>query len=289
MSSEGQDPQKSGSVQGFHSLRQGDDFFPSLVESFPYAVVVINGVGGLEFINEQTEKMFGYDRNELPGRPVEILVPDRFRKEHAEHRARYISQPRMRPMGGNLELLGRRKDGSEFPVEISLSPLKKGDGTLVAAIIRDITGRKRAEEALTDARAFSENLLQTANVMIVMLDERGCVTRLNQTAEKMTGYTQAELHGKNWFEVLVPKDRFPFVWEEFKRLMSGGLPRTFENPILTRSGEERYILWQNNELKAGGRITGTISFGNDMTEHKRAEEALRESERRLRDLTQNSL
>ena len=146
---------------------------------------------------------------------------------------------------------------------------------------RDVTEQKRAEEALRDAKEFSENLIRTANVIILSLDMGGNITLFNQAAEEITGYTFAELKGKNW-SILVPRDRFPHVWEEFDRLVSGTAGRTFENPILTKTGEERYIAWRNNQVKVNGAIVATISFGNDITERRRAEEALRRSEENYR-------
>jgi PAS domain S-box-containing protein len=154
--------------------------------------------------------------------------------------------------------------------------------SMAATIEQDIAERNQAEQALRDAKAFSENLIQTANVMVVGLDTSGCVSLMNRTSEKITGYTQAEMKGKNWFEILVPKEKYPEVWEEFNRLTAGGVPKTFENPILTKSGEERHIVWQNNEIRMGEKIVGTISFGNDITERKQAEEQLRDSESKLR-------
>lgn len=172
----------------------------------------------------------------------------------------------------------RRRDGSYayiFDRGYVLRDPQARPVRMVGAMV-DLSERHLAEEALFDANAFSENLIDTANVMVVVLDRNGCVTRLNQAAEAITGYTQAELLGKNWFAALVPKDRYPQVWAEFNRLMGGGLPRTFENPVLTRSGAERYIIWQNSEVVADGAVIGTISFGNDITERKQAEQALQQ-------------
>lgn len=162
-----------------------------------------------------------------------------------------------------------------------------GDLVAVEGFITDISERKRTEEALRRAKEFSEHLIQTANVMILSLDRDGHIDIFNRTAEKITGYTLAEVTGKNWFEILTPKDRYPAVWEEFHRLMAGGIPTTFENPILTKSGEERHIMWQNNQVTADGQVVATISFGNDITKRKRAEEALHESQRTFATLIHN--
>jgi formate hydrogenlyase transcriptional activator len=179
-----------------------------------------------------------------------------------------------------LESAHRRKDGSTFPVEVSLRWVKI-ERDYVVSIVRDITERKRAEEALRDAKEFSENLIRTANVMVLGLDTEGNVTLFNEAAEEITGYTFSEIKGKNW-SALVPRDRFPHVWEEFDRLIDGTAGPIFENPIITKTGEERYIAWRNSVVKVNGRVVATISFGNDITKRKRAEEELLRSEESYR-------
>jgi len=141
--------------------------------------------------------------------------------------------------------------------------------------IQDITEPKAAAIALQNAKEFAENLIRTANSIIVWLDIDGRIMLLNETAVEVTGYRSEELEGKNWFEVLVPRDHYPDAWAEFSRLMEGGLPVRFENPILTKSGEERFIEWQNSEIIENGKIVGTISFGMDVTERRAAEEEIR--------------
>ena len=124
-----------------------DDRYRQLLDTAPDAMVIANAAGLIEFVNLQTEKVFGYSRSELVGQPIELLIPDRFRASHVQHRTRFLTHATFRPMGSGLQLHGRRKDGTEIAIEVSLSPLATPDGIVVSAAIRDITERVRLETA----------------------------------------------------------------------------------------------------------------------------------------------
>lgn len=128
-----------------------DQRFRGLLESAPDAIVIVDESGTIQIVNGQAEKLFGYEREQLIGQKVDILVPTELRETHAEHRRHYVADPRTRPMGIGMDLVAQRKDSSRFPVEISLSPLQTEEGMLVTSVVRDITDRRRVEEAEREA------------------------------------------------------------------------------------------------------------------------------------------
>ncbi len=135
---------------------QSETYFRTLLESAPDAMVIADENGKIAIINGQAEKMFGYDRRELLGRSIETLLPERIRNRHREHRRGFAKSPALRPMGVGLDLVGKRKDDSEFPVEISLSPIATASGTFVSSVIRDVTLRKQMEHDINAARQEAE-------------------------------------------------------------------------------------------------------------------------------------
>jgi PAS domain S-box-containing protein len=188
--------------------------FQGFLEAAPDAIVVVDPGGRIVLVNELIERMFGYSRQELLGQSVEMVVPDRVRRAHVAYRNAYFREPRTRPMGAGRELAGRRKDGSEFPVEISLSPLPTDKGTLVISIIRDTTQRRQAE-------AKFRGLLESAPDAIVVVDRRGRIVIINSQTEHLFGYSRDELMGQH-IEVLVP--------ERFKELHVAHRDGYFDSP-----------------------------------------------------------
>jgi PAS domain S-box-containing protein len=143
--------------------------FRGLLEAAPDAIVGVNASGIIVLINAQAERLFGYPRNELLGQSLELLVPESARRLHPQHRAGYIQDPRPRPMGAGMELAGRRRDGTEFPAEISLSAIESEDGIVVSAAVRDVTERKRIEQQLRDKNAELERLSRAKDTFLASM------------------------------------------------------------------------------------------------------------------------
>jgi PAS domain S-box-containing protein len=178
--------------------KQEEQKFRNLLESAPDAIVIVDQKGLIQLINAQTEKLFGYTRAELIGAPVETLVPQCFRGRHWSHREGYAQSPQPRSMGAGLELYGRRKDGTEFPIEISLSPLETAEGTLLCSAIRDVTQRKQlAERHRENELRFRLLIDAVKDYAIISLDADGLVTTWNTGAERLKGYSSGEIIGQH--------------------------------------------------------------------------------------------
>ena len=183
-------------------VSRGELKFESLLEAAPDAMVGVDSQGVIRFVNRQTELLFDYDRDALLGQPVETLVPDSFRVVHPAHRAGYAAHPAPRAMGAGLELTGRRRDGTEFPTDISLSSIETGDGLLMTATVRDVTERKKSDRELLWMAA----IIKCSDDAIISKTLDGIITTWNPAAERMYGYSSEEVIGES-IVVVAPKDR----------------------------------------------------------------------------------
>jgi PAS domain S-box-containing protein len=246
-----------------------------LLAVMPDAAVVVNGEGDIAAVNSHAELLFGYSASELAGRPIEVLIPERIRHAHRRHRGAYAAAPRARAMGAGLDLAGRREDGSEFPVDISLAPISGADGPLIVAAIRDISQIKAA----TAAQAQLAAIVQSSLDAIIALTVDGKVTSWNPGAARLFGYDSDEIVGQH-VSRLLPEDGN----REFEELLDAVMADRSVEPLDTQ--------WLNKE---GGRLDVAISVSplrdltdrligfsvllRDITARKRAEIVLRRQER----------
>ncbi len=185
-------------------VRRNEARFRRLFEATPDGVVIVEANGKILLANEQTVQLFGYTRQELVGRSIEILLPPRLRESHARHRTAYFSDSRMRPMGSGLDLIGMRKDGSEFPVDISLSETETEEGYTATAFIRDLTERRASDAMLRKNAKHFEALLESAPDAVVIVDAGGKIFFANEQTENLFGYDRSELLDRP-IEVLIPE------------------------------------------------------------------------------------
>ncbi len=260
--------------------------FQALLESAPDAIVTVNEKGEMVLVNGETEKMFGYGREELIGKRVEMLLPERLRATHVLHRATFHATPSTRPMGIGLSLAGLKKDGTEFPVEISLSPLQTKDGVLVTSIIRDITERKQVEEALKKQAARLQeqsNLIELAHDTIMVRDPKSRIIFWNHGAEELYGWTKEEAVGQDSHVLL--QTQFPQSMKTVaEALLTKGL---WEGELVHTTSTGRRIVVASRQIlqrDGNGEPRAVLEINRDITERKRVEEELRQSEERFRTL-----
>lgn len=261
----------TAAVRDISDRKRAEERFRALLETAPDAMVIINAKGAIELVNAQTERIFGYPRADLIGQPVETLVPERLRSRHLGHRGNYFHAPKVREMGAGTELSGRRRDGSEFPIEISLSPLETDQGTWVTAAIRDVTQSKRERDAAVRLAA----IVESSNDAIIGKDMRGRITSWNRAAVQTFGYTAEEVIGKE-VTMLFPPDRLHEEQQILERVRGGEQIKHFETQ--RRAADGRLLemsLTISPILDASGKVVGASTIGRDISERKQADARFR--------------
>lgn len=246
----------------------------SLLDSSPDALLAIDATGTIVLLNAQLEMLFGYDQRELIGQPLEVLLPERLRAPHVAQRLHYLSAPRARPMGIGLNLVGRRKNGSEFPVDISLRPLLIGQVVYVMGAIRDMTAQRLAEQErvqLTERLQRQDQLLNLSHDAILVRDPQSRIISWNQGAEDLYGWKEHEAVGQ--IVHLLLSTRFPQPREAIEHILEQTGHWYGDLIHLCRDGREvivesRWVLVRNEK----GTPTTILEINRDVTERRRLEQ-----------------
>ena len=235
--------------------------FELLLEAAPDAIVVVDTRGEIRLINRQLEVLFGYRRDELIGKSVDVLVPDQMREVHRRHRGTYVTDPHTRPMDSGLDLSARRKDGTEFPVDISLSTVETSEGILVSAAVRDLTDVKRAE-----GRNRLAAIVDSSNDAIYAKTLEGIITSWNPAAERIHGWTADEAIGQG-VAMLYPPDRAEEHRSILAGVRAGDRVDGLETVRLHKSGDRIDMVVSISPIRdERDEIVGAASIGRDITE-----------------------
>jgi diguanylate cyclase (GGDEF)-like protein/PAS domain S-box-containing protein len=254
--------------------RHGDISFREVVESAPDAMLIVDAAGTIVLVNSQAESTFGYSRAEMTGRPLETLVPARLRELHRTHRAKYLENPRLRPMGAALDLLGLRKDGSEFPLEISLNILHSGAGELVLCTIRDITDRMRSQEALRESEAKLRGLYELSPLGIALTDMNGRFVEFNAAFRNICGYSAEELSSLDYW-VLTPEKYREDELRQLEMLRIAGRYGPYEKEYINKHGIAVPVRLNGMLITGGSGQNYIWSIVEDISDQKRTEVDLR--------------
>ena len=256
--------------------------FKGLLESAPDAIIIVNQEGEIAFVNSRAERLFGYLRSELLNQKVEMLLPERFRQKHGQHRAGFFVAPKDGLMGAGtgIEFYGLRKDGTEFPAEITLGPFKTEEGILVSSAIRDITARKQSEEALSQSNEQVRLLLEFAVEAIYGIDNKGRCIFSNPSCLRLLGYKrETDLLGKNVHELVhhTRPDGSPYpnaecrIYQAFRQ----GKDTHVEDEVFWRADGTSFPAeyWSHPVLRKGETVGAVVTFV-DITDRLRTQRDL---------------
>ena len=266
--------------------RKSEDRFRVLVDSAPDATVIVDGQGLIQMVNRQTELILGYRREELIGKPVEILIPAELRQRHQGYRQKYHEEYRTREMGMGMELFAIKKDGTKLPVEISLAPFHSDEGVEVIASIRDITERKKAAELIQKEKELSESIINSLPGIFYLFDDTGHYLRWNKNHESVTGYTAADMatmHPLKFFEDEEGKK----IAQEIKNVFTNG-HATVEAEFRIKDGRTIPYYFNGVSIIYEGRPC-VMGVGIDISNRKKMESEIRDAEIKFRTLVEKSL
>ncbi|MDD5631374.1 MAG: PAS domain S-box protein [Methylococcales bacterium] len=274
-----------------HALRDSEEKFRSITASAQDAIIMMDNEGKISCWNAAAEKIFGYPAQEALGQPLhELLAPEQYLDEYRKGFSHFKGTGEGPVIGMTLELAGLKKDGTEIPIELSISAIKREGKWNAIGIVRDITERKQAEEKLRETRDYLENLFNHANAPIIVWSPSYQITMFNHAFEHLTGRNADEIIGKQ-IDILFPADRKNEALSHIYQTKTGERWETIEIPIQHTSGSVRTALWNSATLYSadGKSVVATMAQGQDITERKLAEDALLRANRALMTLSAGNL
>jgi PAS domain S-box-containing protein len=275
-----------------HALSESEERFRSLVESATDAIVLADEQGAIISWNQSARKLFGYTQDEVKGQPLTMIMPERYRHSHQEGFRRFRDTGESRLIGSLIVVEGLRKDGTEFPLELSLATWKAEGRSFYSGIIRDVTERRRAEEALDRLRRQHALILTQAGEGIYGLDTAGNTTFVNTAASTLLGYTADELLGRPMHRVLhhtkpdgtsYPKEACPI----YAAVRDGRVHRVTDEVFWKKDGTSFPVEYVSTPIREDDAVIGAVVVFRDISDRKRAERALEDAEQRFRSLVAN--
>ncbi|MGB0954784.1 MAG: PAS domain-containing protein [Panacagrimonas sp.] len=259
--------------------KRQEEKFRAVVEAAPTAMIMIDESGVIVLTNALVEKLFGYSREELLGKMVDVLVPDNVRPGHPRLRDGFFTDPRPRQMGAGRDLKGRRKDGCLIPVEIGLNPIQTSEGHFAIAAIADITERKRAEEMIR-ASSYARSLIEASLDPLVTISAEGKITDVNAGLVKVTGIPRDKLIGTDFSDYFTEPEK---ARAGYQQVFSTGSVTDYPLTIRHNDGHLTDVMYNASVFRdPDGRVIGVFAAARDVTAQKRAEAEV--AEQRAREL-----
>src|ERR687898_1594144 len=265
-------------------LRKSEARYRTVLDAAFDAIVTITSDGVVRWFNRGAERIFGYTAEQVIGLPVTLLMPERYREFCVAGLHRYLRTGEAHVVGGTTELVGLRKDGSEFPIEMSLGETYEDGERLFTGVIRDVTERKEIEKALEESGERIRTLLQNTSDIITLLESDGTIRYISPAVERVTGYSPEEQIGTSAFGSVHPDDREQALNTFAEGLKEPGLHPPLEFRVPHKDGSWCYLEHVVNNLLDDPAVSGVVITSRDVSERKEAERKLREAEQRYRTL-----
>lgn len=262
------------------ALRESEERYRVVAETATDVIITIDENSTILFANGTVERMFGYAVSELLGKQITMLMPEYLRHVHKAAVSRYVQTSQKHTNWESVELTGLHKSGQEIPLEISLGEFSKNGRRFFTGIARDMTERKRFEEALQREKEYTEHIISAAPTLIVGIAPDGATTFINHAITRVTGYGPEEIVGQNWWRTHYPGAEYRQVDQLFEEFKQGRAVVNYEMTLTTKSGSKRTVSWNSvNRSNKQGEIIEIIGIGADVTERRELEDQLRQSQK----------